>query len=226
MVADKPQSPNEGNAEPLPRGRHDLPPEVVERHQRDRIVIAVASVMAERGYGGLTVGRIISGARVSRTTFYNHFTNKQDAVAATHQAIFERFLESVEAACGTEERWPDKVKAGIGATLEFASAWPDQSQLLVAQFNAADMTLARRIRASHDQLASLLGEGRRLYPEAASLPPLTEQALVGAMSAIIARGLIDRDLEQPQALRSELIQLTLTPYLGSDGAAREVGSLD
>src|SRR5207342_3753597 len=49
----KPSSPAPGA--PLPRGRHDIPAEEVERHQRDRVVAAVATVMAEHGYGGLTV---------------------------------------------------------------------------------------------------------------------------------------------------------------------------
>lgn len=212
---------------PLPRGRHDLPPEVVERHQRDRIVAAVAAVISEGGYGSLTVGRIISVARISRTTFYRHFANKQEALEGAHQAIFERYFATVQAVCEVEQEWPVKVKAGIDATLEFAGAWPQQAQLLAAQLNSADRAMAPRVRVSQDQLVALLGEGRRQLAGAESLPPMTEQALIGALATILGRELFEEGggVARSASLGVELAELTLTPYLGSAGAARAVRSL-
>lgn len=207
---------------PLPRGRHDLAPEAVERHQRDRVVAAVAQVMAEHGYGGLTVERIIALARISRTTFYCHFDNKHEAVIGAHEQIFQRFLAVVQDACRLQVEWADKVRAAIGATLEFATSEPAQTQLLVAGFLAADLTLARRVSVSYDQLAALLSEGRRCHPQAASLPELTERALVGAIATTVARGLVSAEPEPLVGLHSQLTELTLTPYLGMAEAARVV----
>jgi TetR/AcrR family transcriptional regulator len=212
-------------ASSLPRGRHDLSPEVVERHQRDRLVAAVARVMAERGYGGLTVARIIAEARVSRSTFYGHFANKREAVLGAHEAIFREYLTTLEDACTGEDRWPEMVNAGIEATLDFALSNPAKAQLLAMEFNAADLILARGTRASHERLARLLGEGRRRVPTTASLPEMTEEALIGAIASIVARGLVNQDLAQSTALRSQLVELTLIPYLGTDGAARAVDSM-
>lgn len=225
MVRDQPEAPLPDNIEPsspLPRGRHDLSPEVVERHQRDRIVVAVAQVMAEHGYGGLTVERIIALARISRTTFYGHFDNKREAVIGAHEEIFGRFLVVVQNACRPRVEWAEKVQAAIGATLEFATAEPAQAQLLVTGFLAADQALARRVRLSYDQLATLLSEGRRRHPQAASLPSLTERALVGAIATILARGLVSAEPEPFIGLHSQLTEFTLAPYLGIAEAARVV----
>jgi len=227
VVAEQPDTPKPSSPEPnspLPRGRHDIPAEEVERHQRDRVVAAVATVMAERGYGGLTVERVIALARVSRTTFYRHFGNKREAVIGSHEQIFARFLASIEDACPPQADWAEKVKAGIGATLDFAVAQPAQAQLLAAGFLAADLALARRVQVSYDQLAALLAEGRRLHTEAASLPALTEQALVGAIATILARGLIGEGSRPLADLHSQLTQFALIPYLGMAEAERVVAS--
>jgi AcrR family transcriptional regulator len=216
--APEPSSPEPSS--PLPRGRHDLAPEVVARHQRDRIVAAVAQVMAEHGYGGLTVERIIGLARISRTTFYNHFSDKREAVIGSHEQIFERFLVLVEGACPPRDDWAERVRAGIGATLEFAVAQPAQAQLLAAGFLAADLTLARRVRVSYDQVAALLAEGRRAHPNAAALPSLTEQALVGAIATVLARELVSVNPEPIDGLHAQLTEFTLIPYLGMAEAAR------
>ena len=203
--------------EPLPRGRHDLAPAEVERHQRARIVAAVAKEMALRGYGDLTVGQIISEARVSRTTFYAQFANKRDAVAAAHETISGRLLEILEEACGRERDWPLKVKAGIEAILDFAGGHPEQARLLATRLDGADVTLGENVRASQRRLLELLGEGRR-YPAAAELPQITEEALAGAISTVLARALVDGG--DHATLRSQLVEFVLAFYLGAAEAAR------
>lgn len=42
----------------LPRGRHGLPADIVEEHQRRRVAVAVGRVVAEDGYAALTVERL------------------------------------------------------------------------------------------------------------------------------------------------------------------------
>ena len=225
VASEQPEAPMPDNLEPnspLPRGRHDLTPEVVERHQRDRVVVAVAQVMAEHGFGGLTVERIIALARISRTTFYGHFANKNEAMIGAHEQIFKGFLSGVLGACRPQVEWAEKVKAAIGATLEFAAAQPAQAQLLAAGFLTTDLALARRVSVSYDQVAALLAEGRRSHPAAAGLPALTEQALVGAIATVLARGLLSGEPEPLAGLHSQLTEFTLIPYLGMAEAARVV----
>ena len=96
----KPQIELEGVA-PLPRGRHSLAPEDVATHQRERIIAAIGRVVAEQGFGALTVERVLTIAGVSRSTFYVHFANKREAVLVAHETIFARFL------AGLDEAWLD-----------------------------------------------------------------------------------------------------------------------
>lgn len=205
---------------PLPRGRHKLSPEVVERHQRARIYAAVSKEMAERGYDELTVSQIIARARISRTTFYAQFANKREAVVATYEAVSERLLAILEEACGQEQEWSLQVKRGVEAMLGFSTAHPEEARLLATRFDATDIRLDEGIRVSQRRLIELLGEGRR-FPVGRSLPPIAEEALVGAISTVVTRGL-ESGTASPD-LASQLVQFILAFYLGASAAAELAG---
>ena len=49
---------------------------------RDRLLDAVTQETALRGYENVTLAQITARARVSLSTFYEHFTDKRDAVLA------------------------------------------------------------------------------------------------------------------------------------------------
>jgi AcrR family transcriptional regulator len=206
---------------PLPRGRHELSPEEVERHQRARIFAAVAQEMALRGYDELTVGLIIGRARVSRTTFYAQFANKREAVIATHRAVSERLLAILEEACAREQEWPLKVKSGIEAMLDFSHAHPEEARLLATRLDAADAKLEEGVRASQRRLVELLGEGRR-FPAGQTLPPIAEEALVGAISMVVTSSHLGEE-ETSSRLSAQLVQFILAFYLGAPAAAKVVG---
>jgi AcrR family transcriptional regulator len=204
----------------LPRGQHRLPREVVSRNQRLRLVDGVARAMAERGYAKLTVEHVIAAAGVSRATFYEYFDNKQQAVLVAHDVIFERYLGAMVRSCNSEQEWPLKIKAAITTTLAFAIDEPEQAQLLALDALAGDAEVASRVLASSDHLAALLSAGRQHSPRGAKLPALTEKALVGAVSAIIAGRLMNGESETLPELETQIVELILIPYLGPEEASR------
>jgi TetR/AcrR family transcriptional regulator len=204
----------------LPRGQHRLPREVVTRNQRLRLVAGVARAMAEHGYARLTVEHVISTAGVSRTTFYEQFENKQQAVLAAHDVVFERYLAALLRACNGEQEWPLKIKASIATTVAFAMEEPEQAQLLALDSLAGDAEVASRVLASTDHLAGLLSAGRQYNPRGAELPALTEKALVGAVSAIVAGRLMNGEPESLPELEPQIVELILIPYLGAEEASR------
>ena len=204
----------------LPKGRHRLPREVVSRNQRLRLIAGIARAMAEHGYAKLTVEHAISTAGVSRASFYEQFDNKQQAVLAAHDVVFERYLAALLRACNSEQEWPLKIKASIATTIAFATAEPEQAQLLALDSLAGDAEVARRVLTSSDHLASLLSAGRQYNPRGADLPDLTEKALVGAVSALIAGRLMNGEAEVLPELEPQIVELILIPYVGPEEASR------
>ena len=95
---------------------------------------------------------------------------------------------------------------------------PEEAQLLVVDAVAADPTLASRVLASNDYLVGLLRNGREQCPRAATLPELTERALVGATTSIIGMRLLSGQAGQLPDLEPQLVQLLLMPYVGVEKA--------
>ncbi len=204
----------------LPHGRHRIPPEVVADHQRRRLLDGVASALAEHGYAGMTVGHIIAAAGVSRTTFYEIFANKRDCVLAAHHVAFGRLMAEFARACATEYEWPHKLRAAIAALFAFALVEPTRARLLTVQALATDPATVTQLSDCNTHLAALLREGRRHTPYGPGLPDLTEEALVGAVSAVIGERLGRTSANGLDKLEREVVQLLLTPYVGAAEAVR------
>lgn len=210
----------------LPRGRSRLPREVTAQHQRDRLIAGVATAIAEHGYGDLTVAHVIGAAGVSRTTFYENFANKEEAVVVAHEVLFERFLGLVFRACNAAPEWPLKVKSVIVAALDYAAAEPAQMSLLTLDALSANVEMAQRVLTSTEHLAALLSRGRELSEEAAALPELTEKSVVGALTAIVSSRIASGEAERLPELAPQLVELALAPYVGAAEAKRVAGSGD
>jgi AcrR family transcriptional regulator len=63
------------------------------RVQRSRALLQQAQIdlMGERRYAEITVQDIVDRANVGRTTFYLHFTSKDDLFLSCHEAIISEF---------------------------------------------------------------------------------------------------------------------------------------
>src|ERR687883_326916 len=83
---------------PLPRGPHNLTRDHVLTSQRERMIDAMADVVAAKGYAATTVGDVVAGAGVSRKTFYEHFRDKEDCFLAAFDSGLDLVLGAIHAA--------------------------------------------------------------------------------------------------------------------------------
>src|ERR1044072_7319638 len=109
-----------GRGEPWrpPRGRHRLPPEVIARSQRERLLEAAARIVATKGYAAATVGDLTKEAGVSRTTFYELYEDKEACFLAAYDNAVEALVRRVIAAYESEQGWPDRAAAGLATRSE------------------------------------------------------------------------------------------------------------
>jgi AcrR family transcriptional regulator len=205
----------------LPRGPHALPQEIVLKLQRERLLTSAAEAIAESGYCDLTVRDVIAGAGVSRRTFYELFEGKLECVLASHELALARLEKAIRLACKSQSSWPDGVAAAVTAGLDFAERSPAEARLvLVASHTVSEPGLMDAARMGHQRFARLLREGRELAGEDREPLELTEEALVGALAAIVGARLCAGE-EHLQPLGPGLVQLILAPYVGR-GEARRV----
>jgi AcrR family transcriptional regulator len=191
----------------------------VAAHQRERIADGVAKAVAENGYGSLTVEQVIEFAGVSRSTFYVHFDNKLEALLASHELIFARFMVTLTEGC-VRDKWPARIDSAIGATLSFATDAPEQFQILSTGSLTAEVELAGQVMNSYRRLAEMLAGARRASPYRNELPTCTEQFLIGGMAATITHWLVEGQAVDLRDFQQQLVELTLIPYYGRGRAAR------
>jgi hypothetical protein len=129
--------------------------------------------------------------------------------------------ERVSAASTRPEEWPRAIKAGIDAMLQFLAAEPNLARLCMVEALVAGPAVVERYDAAIQSFVPYFQEGREgRSPEVLSrLSPTTEEALVGGMVSLISRRIIAGRTEELEELLPDLVEFTLTPYLGSAEAA-------
>ncbi len=206
-----------------PRGRHNLPPEVVARSQRERLLEATMKIVAEKGYAATTVADLTREAGISRTTFYELFADKEACFLAAYDNAVDGLVRRISAAYEAEDRWPDRARAGLATLLEALAADPAQARLALVDVAAAGPAAQRRYRAAVQRLTPFFDEGRDFAPGGRSLPANASRMAAGAVVGLIADELIAGRADKLPDLLSDLLFATLVAYIGPDAAAREVG---
>jgi len=202
---------------PLP-GQHQLSREFIAQHQRARIVNALALEVAEKGYRNVTVADIVKRAGIARNTFYENFGSKEDCFLAAQQFAMSAALGRVVEAAGEIDDWPYRVEAGLAAFLHFVAEEPALARTCMVDALAAAPTSVRYYEESLQSFVSLFRLGRDVSPHGGKLPETIEEALIGGVFWIIYQRLLEEQPERIEALLPELVEFTLTPYLGPERA--------
>lgn len=206
----------------LPPGRHGLPREFVARNQRERLIAGLAEAVAENGYAGTTIAHITRHAAVSRRTFYEHFNSKDECFTAAYDMVMTELNQRVGEAFEQEEEWPQAVRAGLAAMLEFLTSEPHLARLSMVEALVAGPVVVERYDAAIQSLVPYFKAGRegRSDDVLAGLSSTTEEALVGGIVSLISRRIFADRTEELEALLPDLVEFALTPYLGSAEAAK------
>jgi AcrR family transcriptional regulator len=185
---------------------------------RDRLIDAVVAETVEVGYGAVSVEGIVRRARASQASFEARFADERAAVGAAYECRFEYYFRRLLRACKAQSDWPLKVKVGIGVTLDMAAATPVDAQFLAVETMAVGDDFLQRVLDSRDRLARLLLSGRTESRYGAELPGITEAVLVAGVAGVISAQLRAGETKHLPAVAPQLVELTLTPYLGREKA--------
>ncbi|MDN5697874.1 MAG: TetR/AcrR family transcriptional regulator [Rubrobacter sp.] len=156
-----------------------------ESTYHERLLNAMADAIVELGYETLTVADIVRLARVSKRTFYEHFSGKEECLLALYEANSARIIRAVETAIADTPRGGDRIEAGVLAYLLELQARPAVSRtVIVAILHAGPRGLAVRREVNRRFAALLLremGEAGTGGPNASALA----MALVGGVNELL-----------------------------------------
>jgi AcrR family transcriptional regulator len=203
--------------ERLPPGRHGLPRALVAENQRERLLDGVVEAVAEHGYNATTITRITAAAKISRRTFYEYFEGKEDCFLAAYEMIEAHVLDSMLAAPGAGEPWPERARARLAALLDVLARDAAVSRIFLIEPLAAGGEVAGRYREAMQLLAATL----RPEPPPSELDmEVRDQALIGGIATLIVRRLNAGGAQRLPELLPDLVELALAPYIGREEAKR------
>jgi AcrR family transcriptional regulator len=205
----------------LPSGRHDLSREFIVKNQRERIVNATASIVAEKGLSNLTIPEIAKRANVSHHTFYEMYPSKHDAFLGALKVGMHQALLVVGQAYDThKDDWPQGVAAGLRALLHYLASEPAHSHLiLVDTFAASPEATATREEGLH-AFASYLQPGYQYASKERAVPGIAPEAIAGGIWQVLHHYAGDERTGELPILAPQLIYAALTPFLGAKDAAK------
>ena len=207
-----------------PRGRHRLPPEVIARSQRERLLSAAIDVVAEKGYAATTVADLTKEAGISRTTFYEMFEDKSSCFLEAYDAVIDVLVAHVtsafESAAG--EPWPERIAAGLTALVELLATEADIARMAMVEVTAAGDDARARYRAALARFTPFLEEGRDYSRQSEELPPDTARFAIGGATSMIFDEIRAGRGPELKRILPDLLFAVLMPYLGSEEAENEM----
>jgi AcrR family transcriptional regulator len=210
--------------------RNGLRREQVSEIQRARLLAAMAEVCAERGAANVTVAHVVERAGVSRRTFYEIFTDREDCFLAAFDEGIARASRYVLDAYDPSARWAERIRSALTALLEFLDVERGVGWLLIVGSLGAGTHALERRRRVLAQIITVVDEGRTEAKAGAQPPPLTAEGAVGAVFSVIHARLLERNADAGRVsacprmgeLVNPLMSMVVLPYLGSAAARREL----
>jgi AcrR family transcriptional regulator len=193
-----------------------VPADIGIRSQRQRIIDAMVASCAEKTYAATTISDVVSGASISRTTFYKRFDDKRACFDAALDYCIEEVVSVASSSISSEDSAPEAVRKGSASVLELLASKPAWANLLAAEAVAVDPAVAGRYRSLViPSLEALWNGGRNGDAQMSANLALGRAQLL--VFSEVAAGRVNRLPE----LQPEVVYLGVAPFAGHDEGVRQ-----
>jgi AcrR family transcriptional regulator len=191
----------------VPRGRHAPPLEVRQDRQLQRLSEAAARVFARTGYAEATAEAIAREAGMSKATFYEHFSNKEDCFIAAYDTGVEGMtgvmLDALAEAGEATDPF-DRLDRVLAAYLEALASEPHFARAsLVESYAAGPRAIARRAELL-DGFIAVVTETLGVRSQA---DRFACEAVVNAISSMVTMRVGSGRIDELPDLRKPIIKL-------------------
>jgi AcrR family transcriptional regulator len=190
----------------------------VARHQKGRLEGAMIEAVARHGFASTTVRELVTLAGVSKSTFYDHFSSKEECFLVTFDAIVARVTEEVTEAYGSSGDLRERLLAALGRLMELTVERPKAAAFAaVDSLTLGGAGIAHRERSweAFEQMA------RQYFLDAgvdSAVSDLVVRAVIAGVSGVVYRRLRSGSVKELPQLVEPLIDWALS-YRGPDSEA-------
>jgi AcrR family transcriptional regulator len=181
----------------------------------ERILRALAAVVAEKGYPDTTVAEVVERAQTSQRTFYEHFKNKEDAIVAALDSGSAHMLAAALPAFRRAPDWPHAVHDTQEAMFRWGAEEPEYARMGGKEMYAAGKRALDQREVVTEGMEGLLAPGYELKPET---PPIAAEAIGGALYSLLYDHVNKKGPETLPDLVPTLVYVTLAPFLEAEEA--------
>jgi len=153
--------------------------------QRERLLGGMVTAANEGGYAGANVSDVIREAGVSRPTFYDYFSDRDDCFVATIVDVRERLLASVaEALVG--EASEDAMTVAVAALIQFADSHPAEARFAMSEVLGGGSRALDARQQGIAAVAALVETCERRAAKNAPIPDLQPELVLGGIERVLA----------------------------------------
>jgi AcrR family transcriptional regulator len=164
------------------------PEEETVASQRERIFGAIVAAVAEKGYEATTVADISERSGVSKSSYYDHFADKEAGVVATVEALLAPSLEFAAAhgIGGAEE----EALRGFEQGIELIASQAAAARLCLVDVYAAGPRAVALLESTVSGFAELLSRTFERIDGRAGIPADIVRALIGGVQKVVYKRLL------------------------------------
>ncbi|MGH2865004.1 MAG: TetR family transcriptional regulator [Solirubrobacteraceae bacterium] len=186
------------------------------------MLAAAVQAVEEVGFARMTVAQVIGRARVSRKTFYEVFTDREDCFLAAFEQALSQARVIAQEAYERESTWRDGVRAALARLLLFMDEEPGLAKLCIVEALGAGERVLERRASVLNELAQIIDPARAGTDAMREPPEVTAEGVVGAIFAVLHTRVLEHGEERLTGLLGSLMSMIVLPYLGASAAGREL----
>lgn len=197
-----------------PRGKQSSA--LVQHSNRERILDAVAQLVATHGYLALNARAIAERADISERAFLAHFKSKDEAFTAALEIGHMKAQALVERARFEATNWSTGVRNGVSALLEFLACEPYFTRIAFIDAPLAGPKMMKRTHEHTKVYARLLLEGA---PQRRRPPNVAPEAIAHGIFELVFHHAAQNKVQELLQVRPIATYLAIAPFIGVSEAA-------
>jgi len=197
-----------------------MPAEFLARDdKRARVLSSVVHLTLDEGYAELTDPQIAQFAGVSTEAFHKQFPSKEECFLAVLDEFVKEAVDSVRPALQDAVNWQEGVYRAVAAFVDYVIAHEALLRIAFIDLFELGPAMVGRMTRSVEEFTKLLTEEA---PEPRRGPAVAQEAITGALWAMISAYVAHGRLAKLAHLVDHLAFTVLAPYVGPKAAVEAI----